>query len=310
MEFARNEVAAGRFSINRICQLCGLSKATYYHHRHPNERFETKYASVKASVKRIIKYNGAYGVKRIKAALKTDYHILIGRDALNRLLKLWGLELKRKIRKSRVSLIKKILLALADRTNLLIRTDITEPLRALTSDITEIYYANGRHKAYLAIHKDVFGQMVYGSAIKETMDANIVIDSLSKAKKRIKQLVGKIPKNMICHQDQGSQYTSYEYVDAALKTNLILSYSTPGAPTENPGQESFFGRLKDENQTEFNEITNFKELKRFINKRINYYNKRRIHTSLNCQRPEKFTKDFIKKLSLSEDKKRFSFFRG
>lgn len=286
-----------------------MSKATYYNHKHPDERFETKYIRVRKFVEKIIKKDSAYGVKRIKAALKTDYRILIGRDALARLLKLWGLQLKRKIRKPKVSLIKKILLALADRTNLLIRTNITEPLQALTSDISEIYYHNGKGKAYLAIHKDVLGQMVYGYALEETMDAQIVIDSLNKAKKKIKQLAGKIPKKLLCHQDQGSQYTGYEYVDAALKNNLVLSYSTPGAPTENPGQESFFGRLKDENQDEFNEITNFKGLKRFVGKRINYYNKKRIHTSLNCQRPEKFTKDFIKNISLSKDKKWFSFFR-
>jgi len=297
------------FSINRICHLCGLSKTTYYHHQHPDDRFETKYAHVKKLIISIIKQNSAYGVKRIKAVLKTDYQIQIGRDALGRLLKLWGLQLKRNIRKPKVSLIKKILLALADRTNLFIRTKITEPLQALTSDISEIYYHNGKSKAYLAIHKDAWGQLVYGYALQETKDVQIVISSLDQAKKNLKRLVGKVPSKLLCHQDQGSQYTSYEYVNAALKSNLVLSYSTPGTPTENPGQESFFGRLKDENQAEFNEITNFKELKKFIKKRIGYYNKKRIHTSLNCQRPEQFTKDFIKNVSLSEDKKWFGIFR-
>lgn len=287
-----------------------MSKATFYRHNHPDQRFEAKYARFRKFVEKIIAQDSAYGVKRIKAALKMDYHVQIGRDALGRLLKLWGLQLKRKVRKPKVSLIKKILLALADRTNLLIRTNITKPLQALTSDISEIYYNQGKGKAYLSIHKDVFGQMVYGYALRETMDAEIVINSFNKAKEKIKRLIGQLPPKLLCHQDQGSQYTSYEYVDAALKSNLILSYSTPGTPTENPGQESFFGRLKDECQNEFNEIENFKELKRFIKKRINYYNKKRLHTSLNCQRPEKFTKDFIKNISLSEDKKRFSFFRG
>lgn len=303
-------MAAGLFSINRACQLCGLSKTTYYHHQHPDERFQTKYARVKKFVVRIIKQDSSYGVKRIKAALKIDYQIQIGRDALGRLLKLWGLQLKRNIKRHKVSLIKKILLALADRANLFIRAKISEPLQALTSDISEIYYASGKRKAYLAIHKDAWGQMVYGYALQETMGTQIVISSLDQAKKNLKRLIGKVPPKLLLHQDQGSQYTSYEYVDAALKSNLVLSYSTPGTPTENPGQESFFGRLKEENQAEFNEIINFKELKKFIKKKIGYYNKKRIHTSLNCQRPEKFTKDFIKNISLSEDKKWFSFFRG
>jgi glycine dehydrogenase len=57
----------------------------------------------------------------------------------------------------------------------------------------------------------------------------------------------------IQHQDRGSQYTSHAYVQAALEWTT-LSYSNPGTPTHNPGQESFFGRFKDEWKTEIAEI--------------------------------------------------------
>ena len=97
---------------------------------------------------------------RIKSALRDNHNVHIGRDALGRLLKLWHLELRRKNKKVKRSVIQKILIFLADRANLLIRTTITGPFQAITSDITEIYYNNGRNKAYLAVHKDVFGQKV------------------------------------------------------------------------------------------------------------------------------------------------------
>ncbi|KCZ71246.1 transposase [Candidatus Methanoperedens nitroreducens] len=299
MEFARNEVSLGVFSINRICSLCGISKATFYNHKSPDERFEEKYIHVKKLVQEVIKDNSAYGIKRIKAALKDEYDTRIGRDALARLLKLWGLNLKRKIRKHKISLIKKILISLSDRVNLLIRTNINAPFQALTSDITEIYYNQGKSKAYLAIHKDVFGQMVYGWCLQEKMDAKIVIISFERAIKKIKEIIKKIPENLLCHQDQGSQYTSYEYTDTVMKNGVILSYSTPGTPTENPGQESFFGRLKDECQDEIDEIKDFKNLERFIKRRIEYYNRKRIHTSINYEAPLKFTNNFIKNISLT-----------
>lgn len=318
MEFAREQVNIGLFSINRICQLTGLSKNTYYNHKRKDERFETKYQSIKKFVAKIILEDSSYGIKRIKAALNEDYGVQVGRDALARLLKLWSLQLKRKVKKRKVSVIQKILILLADRTNLLIRTRIAEPFQAITSDFTEIYYNFGKSKAYLAVHKDAFGQEVYGHNLQENMEADLVIDSLKKAKKKIVKLNGKI-KNIICHQDQGSQYTGYEYVDLALKFGLALSYSTPGTPTENPGQESFFGRFKDEHRDEMLEIIDFKELKTFINSKISYYNKRRIHTSIDYQRPEKFTRDFIEKsknskklsknISLSEAKNQFTFSR-
>lgn len=298
------------FSINRVCQLCGISKSTYYNCQSPNDRFQAKYERLRSKIVKIIRDNSAYGVGRIKSALWENYQTHVGRDALGRLLKLWGLQLKRKNKKTKPSVIQKILIFLADRTNLLIRSIITTPFQAITSDISEIYYNDGKKKAYVAIHKDILGQMVYGWQLAENMEVDLVIGSLEKAKKNIKKLFGRIPKKMLCHQDQGSQYTSYEYVDAALKSNLILSYSTPGTPTENPGQESFFGRFKEDYRDEMNEIRDFKELRKFIKNKIKYYNCRRLHTSLKNQAPLKFTQQFIKNLSLSEGKKWFSFFRG
>ncbi len=153
-----------------------------------------------------------YGVKRIKAALWQDYGIHIGRDALGRLLKLWGLSLKRKPKKAKLNVIRKILIALSDRVNLLIRTTISAPFQAITSDITEIYYNNGKNKAYLCVHKDVFGQMVYGWALSETMEVKLVCNSFKMAKHSIKELIKRIPEKMLCHSDQGTQYTSYVYV--------------------------------------------------------------------------------------------------
>jgi len=195
--------------------------------------------------------------------------------------------------------IKKILIFLSDRTNLLIRTVIARPFQAISSDITEIYFNSGKNKAYLAVHKDIFGQMVYGWNLGDTMETNLVISSLKMAKQSIRKMIKQIPDKLLCHQDQGSQYTSYEYVDSVLRLNMRLSYSALGTPTDNAGQESFFGRLKDECGDEFNETETFEELKKFINKRMKYYNQKRIHTSAGCQSPAKFTKLFIKKTFLS-----------
>lgn len=284
------------FSVNRICKLCKISKNTFYNHKHQDDLFQEKYNRLKSKIKKIIKNNNSYGIKRIKSALLKDYNEHIGRDALARLLKLWRLGLNRKIKKRKFSVIQKILILLSSKVNILIRTDIAKPLQAVSSDITEIWYNNGKNKAYLAVHKDVFGQMVYGWDLDEKMETKLVLNSFKKAKDNIKILNRKILKNIIFHQDQGSQYTSYRYTDIILKNKMRLSYSTPGTPTENPGQESFFGRLKDECQDDFHEIKDIKKLKKFIKKRMNYYNNKRLHTSLKNQTPKEFTKLFIKKI--------------
>lgn len=196
---------------------------------------------------------------------------------------------------------------MSGRTNLLIRTEITKPLQAITSDISELIYQNG--KCYLSVHKDVFGQMVYGYCLAKTMDVGIVIESLEQAVCQMKKLIKRLPRKLrkftkpLFHQDQGSQYTSYPYVEAGLKYGT-LSYSTPGTPTENPGQESFFGRFKQEWADEIREIETFEEVRKFVAKKIRYYNCQRLHTSIGFMSPVKFTK-----LSLSAGAKWFSRFR-
>lgn len=287
-------MSLGNFSINRISKLCGISKNTYYNHVHKDERFADKFLKLKDKVRKIIKDNSAYGVKRIKQELFNKYQIEIGRDALARLLKLWSLSLARKLRTAKKSVVKEILEELADRVNLLIRTKVTAPFQAMSSDITKIVYNHGKSTAYLAVHKDVYGQKVYGWALEATMEAKLIIASFKQAVINIKKLLGYIPKDLLSHSDQGSQYTSYDYIQAVLKMGMTLSYSTPGTPTENPGQESFFGRFKDENKDLFLEIETLEELKKLIAKRISYYNDKRLHTSLKLKSPKKFTLDFIK----------------
>lgn len=291
MQFAREQVEKSLFGVNRICKLVGISKTTYYQCEDPIDRFEKKYLNIKSFVTEVIEKNSEYGVDRIKAELEEKYKITVGRDVLAKLLNLWGLNLKRKIKNKRPNMIQKILLSLAGRANLLIRTKIDKPFQALSSDITELNYKGG--KAYLCVHKDVFGQMVYGWSLGLTMETNLVMRSLKMAITKIKKLVGKIREKPIMHQDRGSQYTSHRYVQAVLKFAKI-SYSDPGTPTHNPGQESFFGRFKDDWKDEIFEIETFEELQKFVDKKIKRYNYERRHTSIGLVSPWKFTKSFLK----------------
>lgn len=293
MEFAREQVELGLSGVNRICFLCGISKATYYHAKEAKDRFLKKYQKVKKYVEKVIDGDSNYGIRRIKKALEEDHGIIIGRDVLAKLLVLWGLNLKRRVQKKpKPGLIGKILIALSDRTNLLIRTKITRPLQALTSDICELTYKGG--KVYFCVHKDVFGQIVYGWKVSQNMNTFLVKDSLDKAVHHLHKFPKRFIQKILIHQDRGSQYTSYEYVDAVLKHKMTLSYSAPGTPTDNPGQESFFGRFKAEWADEIKELETFEEVEKFIAEKVKYYNTRRIHTSIGYTAPKKFTKKFLK----------------
>lgn len=288
-------MARGQIGVNRICQLTGMSKATYYAAQNPEDKFKTRYLNIKSFVEEVIEKDSSYGIRRIKAELEDSYHIKVGRDTLAKLLKLWGLDLKRKVKPKKPNMIQKILTALADRSNLLIRSTITAPFQALSSDITELKFKEG--KAYLCVHKDVFGQMVYGFSLGLSMETKLVLASLAMARKTISRLIGRAKTKPICHQDRGSQYTSHDYVQKAL-TWATLSYSDPGTPTHNPGQESFFGRFKDQWKDEIAETETFEQLEKFVKQKINYYNYERRHTSIGNISPYIFTKSFLKKSPL------------
>lgn len=287
-------MAQGRFGVNRIVKLLGISKATYYYAKNPVERFEKKYLNIKDFIEMVIEAHPAYGIRRIKAELEEVYQTQVGRDTLGKLLKLWGFGMKRKVKVKQPNMIQKILTALAGRANLLIRSNVTTPLQAITSDISVLEFKGG--KAYLCIHKDVYGQMVYGYSLALNMETSLVIMSLNMAVKNMNQLligsVKQLTPKLLIHQDRGSQYTSYTYVQAALNFARI-SYSNPGTPTHNPGQESFFGRFKDEWRQEIAEIETFEELEKFVKNKIKYYNYERRHTSIGNISPSKFTKSFL-----------------
>ena len=153
----------GNFSINRICHVLGISKNSYYQTVSPQLRLGTKYGQIKSHITKVINKNSKYGIRRIKADLKQRCDIDIGRDTLAKLLVLWGLDLKRKVRKNKVNMIRKILIMLADKSNILTRSAITAPYQAVSSDMTEIHYGCG--KLFLCVHKDVFGQKVYGCSV-------------------------------------------------------------------------------------------------------------------------------------------------
>lgn len=144
--------------------------------------------------------------------------------------------------------------------------------------------------------------MVYGWSVSEHMDTVMVLESLEMAFKTIRRLLGKIPKKLIIHQDQGSQYTSYKYIGDVLKF-CTISFSKKATPTDNPGQESFFGRLKDEEFHEIVELRSVNQVRRFVKRRVKKYNRDRLHTSLGNTTPQNYTK-----LYLQNQKKRFSLF--
>ncbi len=206
MGFAREQVFKGIVGLNRICELCGISKNTYYDSKDPQDRLSEKYVKVKKYVERVITKHSSYGIRRIKVALKREHAIDIGRDVLAKLLVLWGLSMKRKVWRRKLSMIQKILLYLQDKTNLLARSKIDRPLQAVTSDMSELVYDFGNSKCYVSVHKDAFGQVVYGHDVSEHME--VELEFISKSMQGDQEAVRKNTKDDVVAS--GSRESVYE----------------------------------------------------------------------------------------------------
>lgn len=281
-----------------------LAKSTFYANintKHPEDKFESKYQHLKQIIKEIIDKHPAYGYRRIVTELRDNYGVILNHKPLKKLLLLWGLSLKRSIKKPEQSGITKILDYLKDRANLILNIKKTIlPFGLIYTDMTEITYAQG--KLYLAVYLDHKTRKVLGHALSCHADTDLAVKAYNLAKATLKTELRKLRAKLaeiIFHQDQGSVYTSYTYVEQILKDNFTLSYSRVATPTDNPEMESFWSRFKTENRQLFHEAQTEGELTELVRQQINYYNQKRRHSSLHNISPDNYIHNLLTTSSAS-----------
>lgn len=278
--------------VNRVCRLVGISKDVYYNSKDKPSTLKTKYRRLKPKIVKIIEANPAYGYPRIKKALEEEFGEVVNHKLLLKLLKLWGLTLKRKIKTKKKSWVQRVLDFLGFRANLLFGLVINRVFQVIVSDITEIVYDRGHKKLYLCVHLDYFGKMILGWQISTHPDASLVLASFKMARAKMKKLKQNLV-GTIFHQDQGSIYTGTDYTTEVLETGAYLSFSRKGEPGDNAVNEAFFSRLKDEQKDYFSEIENPWKLEAAVRRAIDYYNYKRYHTGIETQTPWNFTRKML-----------------
>jgi len=148
-------------------------------------------------------------------------------------------------------------------------------------DITHIRTHEGN--LYLSVFIDLFTRKIVGYSLKSHMRESLVLESLQTAIKKERPKAG-----LIIHTDQGSQYTSHNFVNLIIENNFVRSNSNRGNPYDNALMESFFKTFKREVLPKRDyknkkyaklDIINFLEV---------YYNKKRYHSSLGYLTPLEF----------------------
>ncbi len=164
------------------------------------------------------------------------------------------------------------------------------PHAVWTSDITYIWTAEGW--LYLAVVMDLYSRLIVGWATSERIDASLVCRAVNSALLRHRPML-----KVIFHSDRGSQYTSNavrELLDEHLPVPLVASHGT--SCYDNAITESFFHTLKTECVFFENYQTRQEGHRRLFDYIEVFYNRQRLHSSLNYQTPSAVESGFqIKK---------------
>ncbi len=245
---------------------------------------EQKYSYLKKDLQLVISDNPAYGYRRIKQALENEHHQLINHKPLLKLLKDWNLGLKRHIRHKKPSGIEALLKEMGAQVNILstLHEDEIEPLKLYQTDFSHIAAECGT--VYLFPYLDFKTKIVAAAYVALNPDSQAALNSYKTLKHFTKKYAVKMNK-VIIHQDQGAIFTGYEYVSALVLDDVTLSYSRVGKPQDNPGLESFFGRLKNEWKDVFATAKDVYELTELVYEAVKYYNEKRIHSKTNGLSP-------------------------
>lgn len=220
-----------------------------------------------------------YGSRRILNALKNE-GIHCNRKTVESIMSRSGIRAKQK-RKFRPTTNSNHGLPVAK--NLLSRRFTQDgPNQAWVSDITYVWTDEGW--LYLVVFLDLWSRRVVGWSMSERMQSEFVQDAFLMAFRK----TGLKVKKLMIHSDRGSQYASDLFRKTLKKQDCRQSMSRKANCWDNAVAESFFGTIKKE--LIYQERFQTREAARAaIFEYIEvFYNRIRIHSSLNYLSPEQF----------------------
>jgi putative transposase len=262
--------------VDRACLLAGVSRAGYYRLWQESEPKQAE-TSLRDRVQRLCLEYRQYGTRRITHFLQIE-GLPVGRKRIRRLMYEDNLLVLRK-RRYVVTTDSKHSYAIYHN---LIREFKPAAINQLwVADLTYIRLREAF--IYLAIILDAWSRRVVGWAIGESLEAELAVSAL-----RCALADRPVPPGIIHHSDRGIQYCSHAYVEQLTAAGFVISMSRSGNPYDNALAESFMRTLKCEEVYlhQYRDIVDARErIGQFLE---DFYNKRRLHSSLGYQSPVGF----------------------
>jgi len=263
-------------SVERLCELMGVSRSWYYERPTPEERVHRD-VELRDAIERIVLEFPGYGYRRVTKELHRRG---------------WTVNHKRVLRvmrrESLLCQLKRRFKVTTDSThsfgrypNLIKGIEIDGLEQVWIADIT--YVRLPTTFCYLAAILDAYSRKCVGWKLSRLIDTRLTLSTLEMA------LAARQPApGLIHHSDQGVQYASSEYVLRLEKAGALISMAAVGNPYENAKAESFFRTLKME-EIYLKDYRGFEEAEENIGQFIEeVYNHKRLHSSLGYLPPIEF----------------------
>jgi transposase InsO family protein len=267
------------FKIKWIYESFGISKQAYY------QQIENEIAKDLERDKIldwVIDYRKTLpktGTRKLYQYLKpkmVQENIKMGRDAINDLLRIRGMLIKKT---KRYFITTDSNHFFYKSPNLLTELNIKHSEQVFVSDITYIKTDQGH--AYLALVTDAYSRKIMGWSLQDNMKVSMVKEALHMAYKNC--IFNH--KSIIHHSDRGIQYCCPDYSQYAENKGFTLSTTQQYDPYENAIAERINGILKYEFGLK-NKLKSIEIAQKMTKEAVDLYNNLRMHWGLDLKNPQ------------------------
>ncbi len=286
MRYRLIEAEKAEHSVSRLCAVLGVTRQGFYvwRRRGPSLRQlgDEELARLIVTI-----YDGSlqtYGAPRVQLELADEHQVHVGRKRVARLMRKLELQgVSRRGKKRRTTVADPKQPPAPDLVERRFEADV--PNQLWLADLTYVPTSEGW--LFLGIVMDMFSRKIVGWAMRDNLEADLVVDALAMAVTRRRP-----PAGLVHHSDRGSQYTSLAFGKTLRESGLVASMGSRGDAFDNAACESCISTLKVEwikrHRYESRDQARL-SIFRYIE---TFYNPRRRHTSLGGISPDEYERRF------------------
>ncbi|NRA22873.1 MAG: IS3 family transposase [Oceanospirillaceae bacterium] len=258
---------ADRLSKREKCHILDISRSFLYYK--PSVTFSEEDLSILNRMDEIYTECPMYGYRRqYETLISEQFHI--GIDRVRQYMKVLGIEAIYPKRNTSIPNKKHLIYPY-----LLKGLSIDHPNHVWAIDITYIRLTGGF--CYLVALIDWYSRYILSWRLSNCLDKDFCIEALEDALMRY-------PLPKICNSDQGSQFTSLAFTGVLSGQKIKISMDSVGRWADNIIIERWFRTLKYED-VYINDYASMKDIQTGCDRYINFYNTKRIHSSLAYKTP-------------------------